>query len=55
VVIAHGTGRDARPAEAMRILGERFGFYFEAHALGDANRSAHVFSGGLRRSHFAAS
>jgi hypothetical protein len=42
VVIAHGTGKDARPAEVMRILGERFGFYFEAHALGDANRSAHV-------------
>lgn len=42
VVIAHGTGKDAQPAEAMRILGERFGFYFEAHAVGDANRSARV-------------
>jgi transposase len=42
VVIANGTGKDAQPAEAMRILGERFGFYFEAHAVGDANRSAHV-------------
>jgi hypothetical protein len=26
----------------MRILGERMGFYFEAHAVGDANRSARV-------------
>jgi len=42
VVIAHGTGKDAQPADAMRILGERFGFYFEAHAVGDANRSARV-------------
>jgi transposase len=42
VVISHGTGKDAVPAEAMRILGERFGFYFEAHAVGDANRSARV-------------
>jgi transposase len=42
VVIAHGTGKDAQPAEAMRILGERLGFYFEAHAVGDANRSARV-------------
>jgi hypothetical protein len=42
VVIAHGTGKDAQPAESMRVLGERFGFYFEAHAVGDANRSARV-------------
>lgn len=42
VVISHGTGKDAVPAEAMRIVGERFGFYFEAHAVGDANRSARV-------------
>lgn len=42
VVISHGTGKDAVPAEAMRLLGERFGFYFEAHAVGDANRSARV-------------
>jgi transposase len=42
VVIAHGTGKDAQPAESLRILGERFGFYFEAHAVGDANRSARV-------------
>jgi hypothetical protein len=42
VVIAHGTGRDAQPAEALRMMGERFGFFFEAHAVGDANRSARV-------------
>jgi ParB/RepB/Spo0J family partition protein len=42
VVIAHGTGKDAVPAETMRVFGERFGFYFEAHAVGDANRSARV-------------
>lgn len=42
VVIAHGTGKDAVPAEVMRVFGERFGFYFEAHAVGDANRSARV-------------
>lgn len=45
VVIAHGRGKDAVPAEAMRVLGERYGFRFEAHAVGDANRSAHVERG----------
>ena len=45
VVIAHGRGKDAVPAEPMRALGERFGFRFEAHAVGDANRSAHVERG----------
>lgn len=42
VIVGQGTGKDAIPAEVMRILGERFGFYFEAHAVGDANRSARV-------------
>jgi transposase len=42
VIIAHGTGKDAQPAACMRALAERFGFYFEAHAVGDADRSAHV-------------
>jgi hypothetical protein len=42
VIIAHGTGRDAVPAAAMVALGERFGFHFEAHEVGDANRSARV-------------
>ena len=42
VVIAEGTGKDAIPAPAMKALADRFGFAFEAHELGDANRSAHV-------------
>jgi transposase len=42
VVIAHGTGKNAVPAPEMRALGERFDFVFEAHELGDKNRSAHV-------------
>jgi len=42
VIIARGTGKDAVAAEPMQALGERFGFVFEAHALGHADRSAHV-------------
>lgn len=42
VIIAHGRGPDAVPAAAMVALAERFGFHFEAHAVGDANRSARV-------------
>jgi transposase len=42
VVIAHGTGKSAVPAAAMQALEERFGFQFEAHAVGDANRSGRV-------------
>jgi hypothetical protein len=42
VIIARGTGKDAQPADCMEALAERFGFYFEAHAVGDADRSAHV-------------
>jgi transposase len=42
VVIAHGTGRDAVPAAPMAALAERFDFHFEAHEVGDANRSARV-------------
>jgi hypothetical protein len=42
VIIAHGTGRDAVPAPEMKAFGERFGFSWMAHALGDANRSARV-------------
>ena len=33
---------DAVTANQMLALGERFGFVFEAHAVGDANRSARV-------------
>jgi len=42
VVIARGTGKQAVPAPEMAALAERFGFHFEAHELGDANRSARV-------------
>jgi transposase len=42
VIIAHGRGPDAVPAASMIALAERFGFRFEAHAVGDANRSARV-------------
>jgi transposase len=42
VVVAHGRGPDAVPAAQMQALAERFGFQFEAHAVGDANRSARV-------------
>lgn len=42
VIIAHGTGKNAVAAPEMVALGERFGFVFAAHELGDANRSARV-------------
>src|SRR5690606_29522229 len=42
VIIAHGRGRDAVAAAPMIALGDRFGFYFRAHEVGDANRSARV-------------
>jgi transposase len=42
VVVAHGTGRDAVFAPEVVAFGERFGFHFEAHEKGDANRSARV-------------
>ncbi len=42
VVIAHGSGASAQPATEMEALGDRFGFKFIAHAVGDANRSARV-------------
>ncbi len=42
VVIAHGTGKDAVPAPAMKALADRFGFAFAAHEVGDADRSARV-------------
>lgn len=42
VVVARGTGKNAVIAPEMVAFGERFGFHFEAHELGDANRSAHV-------------
>jgi len=42
IVIAHGTGKNAVPAPEMKAFGDRFGFEFEAHEKGDANRSARV-------------
>jgi transposase len=42
VVIGHGTGAEAVPAPQMEAFSDRFGFYFAAHELGDANRSARV-------------
>lgn len=42
VIIVCGRGPTAKPAEAMRIFAERYGFEFVAHAVGHADRSAHV-------------
>jgi transposase len=42
VVVLRGTGRDMVAVPEMEAFGERFGFRFAAHELGDANRSARV-------------
>jgi hypothetical protein len=42
VVVLRGTGREMVPAPEMAAFGERFGFRFAAHEVGDANRSARV-------------
>src|SRR5208283_2660361 len=42
VVVLRGTGRDMIPVPEMAAFGERFGFRFVAHAIGNANRSARV-------------
>lgn len=42
VVVLCGTGKDMIPVPEMVAFGERFGFEFEAHEKGDANRSARV-------------
>ena len=42
VVRSHGTGADMVPAPEMAAFGERFGFVFIAHAVGNANRSGRV-------------
>lgn len=42
VIIAQGTGKDAKPAAAMKALADRFGFEFVAHAVGHADRSGRV-------------
>ena len=45
VVVSSGTGKKMVPAPEMAAFAERFNFKFEAHELGDANRSAHVERG----------
>lgn len=42
VIVATGTGRNMVPAPEMAAFAERFGFVFQAHEKGDANRSARV-------------
>lgn len=42
VVRLKGTGKDMVPVPEMVAFGERFGFAFAAHEVGDANRSARV-------------
>src|SRR5260370_193890 len=39
VVVLRGSGRDMVPVPEMAAFGERFGFKFVAHAIGNANRS----------------
>jgi hypothetical protein len=42
VVALQGTGRNMVPVPEMASFAERYGFQFQAHEKGDANRSAHV-------------
>jgi transposase len=42
VVVLSGSGRTMVPVPEMEAFGERFGFEFRAHEIGDANRSARV-------------
>jgi len=42
VVVLRGTGREMIPVPEMEVFGERFGFRFVAHQIGNANRSARV-------------
>lgn len=42
VILAGGSGKDARVSDEMIAFSGRFGFKFVAHELGDANRSARV-------------
>ncbi len=42
VVVRRGSGANMEPVDEMAAFAERFGFAFKAHAIGDANRSAHV-------------
>ena len=45
VVVAHGSGPNMVPAPEMEAFAARFGYQFRAHAIGHANRSAHVERG----------
>jgi len=42
VVVLKGTGRAMVPVPEMAAFADRYGFEFQAHEKGDANRSAHV-------------
>ena len=42
VVVLKGTGREMVPVPEMAAFADRYGFRFEAHEKGDANRSARV-------------
>ncbi len=42
VVVLRGSGRDMVPVPEMAAFGERFGFQWMAHAIGNANRSGRV-------------
>ena len=42
VVVLRGSGREMVPVPEMAAFGERFGFAFVAHAIGNANRSGRV-------------
>lgn len=42
IVLARGTGPTADVAEVMRAQAERYGFVYQAHHLGDKNRSGKV-------------
>ena len=42
VVVLEGTGATMVPAPEMAAFAERYGFTFQAHEIGDANRSARV-------------
>jgi len=42
VVVLQGSGASMIPVPEMEAFAERFGFVFKAHAIGHANRSAHV-------------
>jgi transposase len=42
VVVLRGTGREMVPVPEMEAFGDRLGFRFAAHEIGDVNRSARV-------------